>query len=149
MIDQGGGYIINIASAASFSNAPYMSAYNVTKAAVRSLSESLYHELKPHNIGVSAVMPTFFQTNIMQHARGPKANHIFAKKMMERSKTSASEVAMEVLVKAGKGKMEIVLPQDARTNFFIKKFFPKFFERQLTKMVEFQKKIEASLQKQS
>ncbi|MCI4667229.1 MAG: SDR family NAD(P)-dependent oxidoreductase [Bacteroidia bacterium] len=145
MIDQGGGHIINIASAASFSNAPYMSAYNVTKAAVRSLSETLYHEFKQHKVGVSAVMPTFFPTNIMQSARGPKSNHIFAKKMMERSKVTANEVASEVLTKAGKGKMEIILPKEARRNFFIKKFFPGLFENQLDKMVEFQQKIDKSM----
>lgn len=149
MIDQQSGHIINISSAAAFSCAPYMSAYNATKAAVRALSETLYNEMKPHNIGVSAVMPTFFQTNIMQFARGPKVNHIYAQKMMERSKTNANEVAREILTKAGKGKKEIILPSDSRKAFFVKKFLPRLFEKRLAKMQAIQQKVEQSMSKTS
>lgn len=149
MIDQKGGHIINIASAAAFSNAPFMSAYNVTKAAVRSLSETLYNEMKPYNIGVSAVMPTFFQTNIMQSARGPKNNQIYARKMMERSSTNATEVAIEILTKAGKGKKEIILPSESRKSYFVKRFLPKLFESRIEKLVAFQQKIDGSVKEKS
>jgi len=137
------GHIINIASAASFTNAPYMAPYNATKAAVRSFSETLYHELKIHNIGVTAVMPTFFPTNIMQSARGPKTHLLFAKKMIERSTITAENVATQVLNAASQGKMEIILPKDARRAYFLRKYFPRLYERQITKLVEGQQKINA------
>jgi len=148
MEKQGAGHIINISSAAAYSNAPFMAAYNVSKAAVRALSETLYHELKPQGIGVSVVMPTFFPTDIMKQARGPKSYHVFAKKMMERSTISAEEVALTVLQKAGESKKEIVLPFEARRNYFLKRFFPRFFDRQIEKMMAYQRKLEKKLQKQ-
>ena len=46
--EAGGGGIINVASAASFSAAPGMAAYNVSKAGVLSLSETLAAELSRH-----------------------------------------------------------------------------------------------------
>ena len=56
---QGGGAIINVASAASYTAAPEMSAYNVTKAGVLALSETLSAELKKDNIRVNALCPGF------------------------------------------------------------------------------------------
>ena len=55
MKEQGGGHIINVASAAGFISLPEMPAYNATKAAVISLSETMKCELAAHNIGVTLV----------------------------------------------------------------------------------------------
>jgi NAD(P)-dependent dehydrogenase (short-subunit alcohol dehydrogenase family) len=55
------GYFVNIASAAGLMNAPLMSSYNVSKAGVISLSETLRTELKRDGVGVSVVCPAFFQ----------------------------------------------------------------------------------------
>ena len=43
--------------------------YNVSKAAVISLSETLRGELAPLDIGVSVVCPTFFNTNLLRDMR--------------------------------------------------------------------------------
>src|SRR5690606_11174933 len=64
MKKQGSGQLVNIASLAAVANAPTMSSYNVTKAGVVSLSETLRHELAPYGIGVTVVCPSFFQTNL-------------------------------------------------------------------------------------
>jgi NAD(P)-dependent dehydrogenase (short-subunit alcohol dehydrogenase family) len=68
---QGGGHIVNVASNAGIASLPEMSCYNVTKAGVISLSETLRAELKPKNIGVSVVAPTFFKTNLMDQFTSP------------------------------------------------------------------------------
>ena len=133
---QKSGYIINIASAAGFANAPNMGAYSATKAAVISLSEVLKYELKPYNVGVSAVMPTFFKTNIMNNARMVGNDGAIAQKLIDRSNLEASTVALEILTKAGKGKHKIVLPNEARIQYFLKRFFPKFFEKAMLKGLE-------------
>ena len=68
---QGHGHIINIASMAGLLNPPGMSNYNVAKAAVVSLSETLAPELHPFNIGVTCVCPSFFRTNLGESLRTP------------------------------------------------------------------------------
>jgi NAD(P)-dependent dehydrogenase (short-subunit alcohol dehydrogenase family) len=66
---QGRGAILNVASAAGLLCTPEMAPYNVTKAGVVALSETLCSELKGDRIGVTVLCPTFFQTNIMQATR--------------------------------------------------------------------------------
>ena len=57
MISRGGGYILNIASVASFQPGPLMAVYYATKAYVLSLSEALSEELRSEGIGVTALCP--------------------------------------------------------------------------------------------
>ncbi|WP_040813267.1 SDR family NAD(P)-dependent oxidoreductase [Nocardia concava] len=69
MIDEGKrGHIVNIASAAAFTPTPVMSAYSVSKAGVKMLTECLRLELAPKGVGVSAICPGVINTNIAQHA---------------------------------------------------------------------------------
>lgn len=73
MKKQGGGQIVNIASAGAFTCLAEMSPYNTTKAAVITLSESIRIELKGFKIGVTAVCPSFFKTNLLESFRSPDA----------------------------------------------------------------------------
>ena len=66
---QGRGHILNVASAAGLLAPPGMAPYNVTKAAVVALSETLAGELKTSGVGVTVLCPTFFRTNIGKSAR--------------------------------------------------------------------------------
>ena len=68
---QGFGAIINVASAAAYSAAPEMTAYNVTKSSVLALSETLSAELRQDNIRVNVLCPTLVPTNIMKNGRLP------------------------------------------------------------------------------
>src|SRR5262249_5674319 len=61
---QGHGHILNVASAAGLVSMPYMAPYNVAKAGVVALSETLDAELRGSGVGVTVLCPTFFQTNI-------------------------------------------------------------------------------------
>ena len=58
--------IINVASAAAFAAAPGMAAYNVSKAGVLSLSETLAAELSGSGVKVTVLCPTFVKTNIVE-----------------------------------------------------------------------------------
>lgn len=69
MAEQGGGHIVNIASAAGFYAAPEMSAYSASKHAVMGLSESLRLEMAEFGIGVSAICPGVINTNIVSAMR--------------------------------------------------------------------------------
>ncbi|MFY7671816.1 SDR family NAD(P)-dependent oxidoreductase [Tenacibaculum sp. MEBiC06402] len=134
LIKQKRGLILNVGSSAGFMNAPAMSAYSTSKAAVYSLSESIYHELKPYNILVSVLTPTFFKTNIMAKASSSMFKG-FAEKQMKYSKTDANEVACITLEQASKGKFQIIHPTDAKTKFFYKKWLPKLVSKQYKKMM--------------
>lgn len=129
MRKQKSGYIINIASAAAFISSPRMGAYNMTKAAVRSLSETLDAELKGYNIGISVVMPTFIKTNVMQHARGSEAAKKGGAKMLARTKLTALAASTQILKRAGKGEFNIVLPGKAQIFYAFKRFMPNTFRK--------------------
>ena len=131
MKKQGSGHILNTASAAAISCAPTMGAYNMTKAAVLAISETLYGELMDHSISVSCILPTYFRTNVIQHARGgeiiKKATQLF----IDKSGLEAREVAREILTRAGKKELYIILPKDARKMWFLKRLFPTRFRKQV------------------
>lgn len=124
MIQQKSGHIINIASAAAFGSAPTMSPYNVTKAAVLSLSETLYVEMKPHGVHVSAVMPTFFKTNIATHGRGTAEEKEIGQYLVETSGIEPNYIAQKILQKAGNNKLYIVLPFQSKFIWLMKRLFP-------------------------
>jgi NAD(P)-dependent dehydrogenase (short-subunit alcohol dehydrogenase family) len=69
MAQNGGGHIVNIASAAGYYAAPEMSAYSASKHAVMGLSESLRLEMAEYGIGVSAICPGVINTNIVSAMR--------------------------------------------------------------------------------
>jgi len=64
--EAGRGAIVNTASAAAFGTAPRMAAYNVSKAGVLALSETLSAELAGTGVTVTALCPTAVKTNILQ-----------------------------------------------------------------------------------
>lgn len=136
MIEQSGGTIINIGSAAGFMNAPGMSAYNASKAAVYALSETLYHELKGKDIHLSVVTPTFFKTHIMSQAQGSPKFVQFAEKQMHHSTTNAEEMAQVALAHAASGKFHIIHPKEAKWAFLFKKWFPSLVSKKFERMME-------------
>lgn len=99
MIEKQSGQIINIASMAGLINPPGMSNYNVSKAAVISLSETLQMELHPYNIGVTCVCPSFFKTNLGETLRSPDqtTQEAMEKLMDNSSNLSADDIAMGIL----------------------------------------------------
>jgi len=124
---QQAGHIINIASAAAFASMSSMSPYNVTKAAVLSLSETLYAELKNEQVGVSVVMPTFFKTNIMQHSKGSAEEKEMGHMMVATSGLEAAKVAQQILNKAGRKKFYIVLPAQSKFLYLMKRLAPSLY----------------------
>lgn len=131
-----GGLIVNIGSSAGFMNAPGMSAYNTSKAAVYALSETLFHELESQGIHVTVATPTFFQTNIMQHAEGSRRFVDFAQKQMKYSKTNADEMAEVILTQASQGAFQVLFPNDARKNYRLKKWFPGLVRKEFKRMLK-------------
>ena len=129
MKKQRSGHIINTASAAAIGCAPTMAAYNITKAAVLALSETLYGELMDYQVHVSCIMPTYFKTNVIQHARGGELVKKATQHFINRSGLEAPEVAAEILARAGKKELYIILPKSARNMWWMKRLAPTRFRK--------------------
>lgn len=68
LISQGnGGKIINISSVRGKQGAASYAAYSASKFAVIGLTQSLAHELAPHNINVNALCPSLVDTERVAH----------------------------------------------------------------------------------
>jgi NAD(P)-dependent dehydrogenase (short-subunit alcohol dehydrogenase family) len=69
------GHIVNTASMAGLTTAPFMSVYDVTKHGVVALSESMYKEFEMTGapLGVSVVCPGLIDTNITRSSRNRPA----------------------------------------------------------------------------
>jgi len=141
MLASGGGMIINVASAAGFVSGPEMSAYNVSKAGVVALSETLAQEHYRDHIQVVAAMPGFFRTRLLEHARAPDASLDAARRIMHASNLEASPVALEILARAAAGETHVVLPGEYRFLWWYKRLAPSRFQRF---MVRFREKKEAA-----
>ncbi len=115
MRQQGSGWILNVASSAGLLNAPLMGPYNVTKAGVVALSETLYGELHGTGVHVSALCPTFFRTNIHLGARSANAELVgTTEKLVTEAKWSAEEVATLALAGVEAGRLHIIPQADGR-----------------------------------
>jgi NAD(P)-dependent dehydrogenase (short-subunit alcohol dehydrogenase family) len=123
----GAGLLINVSSAAAFGSAPGVVPYNATKAAVLSVSETLMGELRESGTQVSVVMPTFFDSNLLDSFRGPQRAREKARELMSSSSYSAQQVAIDLLNHASSGKTHIVLPASARWLWRLKRWMPNVF----------------------
>jgi NAD(P)-dependent dehydrogenase (short-subunit alcohol dehydrogenase family) len=120
-----GAHIVNIASMAAIVSAPSMAPYNVTKAGVLSLSETLYGELLPYNVGVTGVCPSFFPTSIIKSGRfqGDKQREV-ASKLMASSKCTAEHVAQRILRAIDRKQLYVTVPGVATFFWRLKRLMP-------------------------
>ena len=130
MKKQGSGAIINVASAAGLLSAPQMGPYNVTKAGVVALSETLYGELSDLGLGVTVLCPTFFRTNIHKAARGSDEKmRGVVEKLMDKSKVDANGVARLALEASDKKQLFVIPQADGRWLWRAKRSAPGVFYR--------------------
>ncbi|GAB1387732.1 SDR family oxidoreductase [Melaminivora sp.] len=116
------GHIVNTASMAGLLNPPNMGVYNVSKHAVVSLSETLYHDLSlvTGQIGASVLCPYFVPTGITRSERNrPQAmdgetltasqriNAAMISKAVDSGRVSAPEVAQKVFDAVASGQFYI------------------------------------------
>lgn len=125
----GYGGIINVASAAAFGAAPGMAAYNVSKAGVLSLSETLASELSGTGINVTVLCPTFVKTNILESGRISTQSTQLADKLMRWTGFSADRVAAKCLDTNDRGGLYCMPQPDARIGWGIKRFTPTVYTR--------------------
>lgn len=61
---RGSGYILNMSSMSAWMTMPGINVYNATKAYILNFSRSLWYELMPYNVGVTAVCPGAVDTGL-------------------------------------------------------------------------------------
>lgn len=135
----GGGHILNVASAAALLLAPRMGPYNVAKAGVLALTETLEGELAGTGVGVSVLCPTFFPTNIMRDGLYSSSGmRKFGQKMMERAKMTAGDVARLCIAGVEAGDLHIVPMADGRWLWRLKRVSPavyRFLNRRMAQQM--------------
>jgi NAD(P)-dependent dehydrogenase (short-subunit alcohol dehydrogenase family) len=95
MLEQNEGHIVNTASMGGLIHGPYIAPYNVSKAGVVALTETLHHELTiaGSNVGVSVLCPGAVQTNMNNEPNVPPE-----RKMLTRKASPAIEQLRQSLV---------------------------------------------------
>jgi NAD(P)-dependent dehydrogenase (short-subunit alcohol dehydrogenase family) len=137
LIEASKGKIINIASMAALMQGPAMSNYNVAKAGVVALSESLLVELREQEVAVHVVCPSFFQTNLMDSFRGPTpAMKAQVGKLLESSPISASEIADYIYQQVGAGEFMILPHEQGRMAWQVKQKNPQAIYDEMATMAE-------------
>ncbi len=121
--------IINVASAAAFGAAPGMAAYNVSKAGVLSLSETLAAELSGTAVKVTVLCPTFVKTNIVESGRISAQSSEFAAKLMRWTGFSPAKVARICLDAHDRGELYCMPQFDAKIGWNVKRLVPQTYTR--------------------
>jgi len=127
--EAGYGGIINVASAAAFAAAPGMAAYNVSKAGVLSLTETLSAELSGTGVNVTALCPTFVKTNIVDSGRITGKSTELGDRLMRWTGFSPNRVARTCLDTLDRGGLYCMPQPDARIGWGIKRFTPTVYTR--------------------
>jgi NADP-dependent 3-hydroxy acid dehydrogenase YdfG len=141
---QGSGLVLNVASSAGFAAAPQMAAYNVTKAGVISLSETLAAELAGSGVGIACAMPGFFRTHLLDTMRAPGDERSMARSLMDNSGHDPAEAAQAILAAAARDDLYIVWPREYRLFWRLKRYFPLWFLRRVQGFRDAQLKRAAS-----
>jgi NAD(P)-dependent dehydrogenase (short-subunit alcohol dehydrogenase family) len=123
LIAQDEGHIVNTASVAGLISPPSSGAYNVTKHAVVTLSESLHHDLRERDsrVGVSVLCPAYVPTGIADSERNrpagsrpgqfserTKEKQAMMRKAVASGKLSADDVARAVVAAVKEDRFYII-----------------------------------------
>lgn len=127
--EAGRGGVINVASAAGFAAAPSMAAYNVSKAGVMSLSETLAAELNDTDIAVTVLCPTFVKTNVFDDGRITPGSMNLSKQLARWTGLSADSVAARTLDAHDAGRLYVVPQVDATLIWHLKRHLPGLYVR--------------------
>lgn len=129
---QGSGHYVNIASAAGLICGPRLAPYNVAKAGVIALSETLSAELAPDGIGVSVLCPTFIRTNIHRDSRTHgEGTREMGDRLMARATKTPDEIAEITLRAADRNQLYVVPHQDGLWGWRLKRADPEGFYKRV------------------
>lgn len=132
---QGAGHIVNVASMAGLLNPPVMASYNVSKAGVVALSETLRFELEPWGIATTVVCPSFFRTNLQESLRTPEPSMAdTVDRLLNSSELDAAAIARMTREAVGHGRFLVIPHRHSRRAWFLKRFLPLPFNRGMRRL---------------
>ncbi|TGK23109.1 SDR family NAD(P)-dependent oxidoreductase [Leptospira stimsonii] len=118
------GHILNIASAAAYHSLPYIGAYNATKAAVVSITESLNGELSNTGVSCSVMISGFFKSSLSENTIGGERAIKLTEGLMKLSSFDSKDVAIRTLKNLEARRFYSIIGLQARIFYFIKRYFP-------------------------
>ncbi len=123
---RGHGALLNVASAAGLLSPPKMAPYNVSKAAVIALTETLAAELRGTGVTCTVLAPLFFQTNLMATSRvtDPRIKKTAAREMAK-GKLTAADVARDALEALDAGRLYALPMPSGRWYWRAKRLMPQ------------------------
>jgi len=125
----GGGYVVNVASAAAFASPSELAGYGATKHGLVGLSQALADELSAHAIGVSSVCPGFVDTPILTRARvrgagDTEARRAAAGQLLRWRRLSAERVAERIVWAAERGEPVVPVGAEAQLLALLSRLLP-------------------------
>lgn len=131
MLAQKEGCIVNISSAAGLLPFPGQAAYNMTKFAVRALTETLWQELEGNSVRAVVVHPGGIATNITRTSMSDSTINNYERKVMQgmlRTMTTTPEDCAKAIV-AGllRGEKRLLVGNGAKTTSFLSRLFPNSY----------------------
>lgn len=141
MVAQGGGHIVNTASAGGLLAGGLLTSYVMTKHAVVGLSLALRTEAASRNVGVTAICPAAVDTPILDKGElGPvRGRDYFLKGQGIRRPIDPDVLARKVLAAVEADKPLVVEPVQARIAWRLARLSPAFVLRSGTRFVERQR----------
>jgi short-subunit dehydrogenase len=128
MLAQKEGCIVNVSSAAGLLAVPGQAAYNMTKFAVRALTETLWQELDGTGVRAVVVHPGGINTNISKNSTtGSQAGdyeHKVAQAMLGIMTTAPQECARQIVAGLLRGDKRLLVGSGARAFHLISRLFP-------------------------
>ena len=106
-----------------------MAAYNVSKAGVLSLSETLAAELSGTGVNVTVLCPTFVKTNIVECRPHLRQVHTARRPADALDRVLPERVARTCLDTLDRGGLYCMPQPDARIGWGIKRFTPTVYTR--------------------
>jgi NAD(P)-dependent dehydrogenase (short-subunit alcohol dehydrogenase family) len=131
--EQGHGVLINVSSVVAYVSQPYTSAYTVSKAGIRALSDSLYEELLDEpSINVACVLPATIDTPLFQHG----SNYTGRSPAAMPPVYPAEEVADAIVQMTHSPRREIFVGSAGRMLALQHSLAPSLTQRLMARMVE-------------
>jgi len=131
MIKRKSGYILNVASTASFMPGPLSAVYFASKAYVLSFSEAIGAELQGTGVQVSALCPGPTQTGFGSRSGGDNTG-LFANKILAQSAQDVATIAYRDLMK---GKRIIIPGWRNKIQIFLLRFTPRSLATKIVRTV--------------
>lgn len=129
-----GAHLVNMSSMAGFVGMPNQASYSALKAAVRTLSETLYAELYRDDIGVTAVCPGAIKTDMILATLQESDNIKSARKsyQMVQKIGNAPEYAAERIIKAiERRSLRARIGKDAVILDILNRLFPGWLSKRM------------------